>query len=321
VNYRSFSDLDACIGRNLWKLPADTDVVVGVPRSGLLAANLIALQLNLPLADLDGFLQGRLLSTGPRLGQEPDVARFRTVVIVDDSVSSGQEMRRVRARVQAAQVRGRVVYVAVYAIESSVTEIDIHFEICPHPRTFAWNLMHRPSLGFACVDIDGVLCVDPTEEENDDGARYARFLETAHPLLRPSYEIGTLVTCRLEKYRPQTAAWLTEHRVRYRELVMWDLPDKQARLASAGHGAFKAAVYEARPEAELFIESSASQAQVIADLTLKPVICIETQSVPMPGTRAVLKRTVTNSPRWTRKALQKVWSSLRGYMLRLGRAS
>ena len=48
------------------------------------------------------------------------------------------------------------------------------------------------------MDIDGVLCADPTPEENDDGEKYRHFLLNAPPLFIPKVTIGTLVTSRLE---------------------------------------------------------------------------------------------------------------------------
>ena len=83
------------------------------------------------------------------------------------------------------------------------------------PRVFEWNLMHGTVLANSCVDIDGVLCLDPTDEENDDGECYARFLRDTPALLLPTAPVAWLVTSRLEKYRKQTAEWLARHEVRY----------------------------------------------------------------------------------------------------------
>ena len=116
--------------------------------------------------------------------------------------------------------------------------------------------MHHNVLPRCCVDIDGVLCIDPTEEENDDDANYRRFLLEAKPLWTPSYEVGWLVTSRLEKWRKPTEKWLAQQGVRYRELVMLDLPSREARIQSGCHARFKAEVYRNTP-AVLFIESSA----------------------------------------------------------------
>lgn len=63
------------------------------------------------------------------------------------------------------------------------------------------------------MDIDGVLCADPTPEENDDGEKYRHFLLNTPPLFIPKVTIGTLVTSRLEKYRPETEAWLQKNHV------------------------------------------------------------------------------------------------------------
>ncbi len=321
MNYRSFSDLDTCITQNLWKIPPDVDLIVGVPRSGLLAANAIALHLNLPLTDLDGFLQNRVLSGGTRLSHRnpSNIVGARRILVVDDSIASGSEMTRTKAKMQASEHKDRVLYLAVYALEESAKSVDIHFEICSSPRVFAWNLMHRHFLAEACVDIDGVLCQDPTEEENDDGACYRKFLTEARILLRPTYEIGTLVTSRLEKYRAETEAWLKKHSIPYKELVMWDLPDKAARVASGGHADFKAAVFRSKTASSFFIESSAHQAQRIADLSCKPVICIETQRLHLPGAKPVLTQSFSRAPKWGYRVLRRLFLSAKPYLLKIAR--
>jgi uncharacterized HAD superfamily protein/adenine/guanine phosphoribosyltransferase-like PRPP-binding protein len=312
LNYRSFADLDRCVITNLWQIPGDVDLVVGIPRSGLMVANILALHLNKPLTALREFLEGRILSCGRRLSNDwtVSVASARKIAIVDDSIASGYEIRRTRALVEAAGLGSNVIYIAVYAAPETSKEVDIYFEICPLPRVFAWNLMHREGLGQACVDIDGVLCVDPREEDNDDGPCYERFLSCARPLLHPTCEIGTLVTCRLERYRAQTERWLQQQGIQYRELVMWDLPSKAVRIAKGGHADFKASVYSARPRSELFIESSAAQAQRIAALAFKPVICIETQRSYHPGTRDLIVGAARNSPTWSSKGMRQLLERL-----------
>ena len=76
--------------------------------------------------------------------------------------------------------------------------VDIYFEICHMPRVFEWNYMHSWVLQYCCVDIDGVLCEDPSFFENDDGKRYRKFLLHAQPKLVPTKKIGYIVTARLE---------------------------------------------------------------------------------------------------------------------------
>jgi hypothetical protein len=66
MNYRSIATLNRQIVNWLDQLPSDLDLIVGIPRSGLLVANLLALHQNLPLTDIDGFLAGKIFYNGPR---------------------------------------------------------------------------------------------------------------------------------------------------------------------------------------------------------------------------------------------------------------
>lgn len=284
MNYRSIADMNDTIMRNLPRLPRDIDLVVGVPRSGLLAGNLLCLALNIALTDVEGFLEGRVLAAGKtrrtaRLDRDP--AALKRVLVIDDSVYRGHAMTEVRRRIEAAAPEAEITYCAVYGNETSHPSVDIVLEAVPQPRMFQWNVFHHGSLEHCCVDIDGVLCCDPTHEENDDGERYLRFLAETAPMLTPSKPIGWLVTSRLEKYRAQTEDWLEKAGIAYRELIMLDLPSAEARRKARAHGSFKGEVYR-RLDALLFIESELEQAEEIAQLSGKPVLCIETHHVVTP---------------------------------------
>jgi uncharacterized HAD superfamily protein/hypoxanthine phosphoribosyltransferase len=284
MQYRSVADLNDTIYRNAPRLPKDVDLVVGIPRSGLLAATLISLTLNLPLADLDGFVAGRLLATGRtrrREGWGPDAGEFKNVLIVDDSINSGKSIEAARARIQASGYAGKVTFCAVYGLEVNQSGADLILEVVNQPRFFQWNLMHHPWLKHACLDIDGVLCADPTADENDDGERYHRFLTTASPLHVPSQTIGWLVTSRLEKYRERTEQWLANQGIRYDNLIMLDAASKSERQRLNAHGSFKADAYRS-VNAILFVESDLAQAKTIAKSAGKPVLCVEAQQVFYP---------------------------------------
>lgn len=278
VSFRDVGDLDATIQRSLSNFPGDIDLVVGIPRSGLLAANLFALHRSVPLTDLDGLLAGRVLASGARLVNhgcdEQLIAAARRILVLDDSVFSGSALAAARVMVDEMPFAARVIYGAVYAVPSAIDLVDIACEIVPPPRVFSWNLMSHSVLGRACVDIDGVLCVDPTSGENDDGPRYREFLRTARPHMLPSRPVQALVTSRLARYRPETEAWLAAHDVVYDELHMLDLPDAVTRQARNDHAVFKAEVYR-DSDAILFIESNATQAPEIARLTRKAVVCTD----------------------------------------------
>ncbi len=313
MNYRSIADLNQTIISNLWKIPKDVDLIVGIPRSGMLAANIVALHLNLPMIDLEGFIEGRNLGYGVRgKRREFDKTADNAVkaLVLDDSILGGGTLNQARNRVTESSPKCDIIYGAIYAAPDVQTKVDIFFEEVLVPRVFEWNLMHGGMLQHACVDIDGVLCVDPTEEENDDGPKYREFLTNAKPLLLPTAPLGWLVTCRLEKYRDLTEQWLAKHSVRYEGLHMMDLPNKAARLASGSHGSFKAKIYLST-KAELFIESSQRQALEIARVSGKPVLSLETNQMLYPSMLSHIPEFAFRAPGKLRASLRRIKRVLR----------
>ena len=49
MNYKSYSDLSIDILEGISKVPSSIQLVVGIPRSGMIPAYMIAAQLNLPV--------------------------------------------------------------------------------------------------------------------------------------------------------------------------------------------------------------------------------------------------------------------------------
>ncbi|MBN1909742.1 MAG: hypothetical protein JW818_08385 [Pirellulales bacterium] len=313
MNFRSVANLNETIVRNLHQVPRDVRLIVGIPRSGLLAANLLALHLNLPLTDLDGFVEGRLLRSGPRLQPRSDRAPLGgngRVLVLDDSLESGGAMSRARERLAQAGMDREAIFAAVYISLPGRRKVDLYFEEIVGPRVFEWNFMHHSVLADSCVDIDGVLCVDPTETQNDDGPCYRRFLEEAPPLWLPSAPVGVLVTCRLEKYRSLTEKWLQRHGVQYRRLVMMNLPDKASRQAAGVHASMKAKAYRAA-NAKLFIESSHRQAVEIARLARRPVLSVERREMIYPSFLASVPSAIRRAPHVVRRRVEALAGRLR----------
>jgi uncharacterized HAD superfamily protein len=222
---------------------------------------------------------------------------MRKILVIDDSVSGGKAMRDARGKIEAAGIEADFIFAAVFGLLSQHKETDIVLVVVPHPRMFQWYFMHHVFLEQCCVDIDGVLCLDPTADENDDGPAYEKFLAEARPLLGPTRKIGWLVTSRLEKYRKPTEAWLARHEIKYDQLIMLDLPSKAERQRLGAHGGFKAEFYR-KSDAILFIESEHEQALRIARLSGKPVLCVETNIVSFPDALSLpaLEQSARNLP-------------------------
>jgi orotate phosphoribosyltransferase len=303
MKYRSVADLDEHVVAWLKQLPADLELIVGIPRSGLLAANLLALHLNLPMTDVDGLIEGRVLQAGPRYSDDASklLEEPRRVLVVDDSVLLGRQLEKVKTRVKAAQLPHAVSYAAVYPAPASEHLVDFYFETLETPRCFEWNLMHHPwVLSKTCMDIDGVLCRDPTQEENDDGPQYRQFLTSSERLYLPSVPVRWLVTARLEKYRGLTEEWLRANGVEYGELIMMDYPDMAARREANAYASFKSDAY-ASTGALLFVESSPSLAAEIAHLSGKSVFCMETRTMIDAELLSRMRRTTRELPRLPRR--------------------
>lgn len=271
MNYRSIADLNTTILKSLYTLPRDFDLVVGVPRSGMLPANLIALYLNLPYTDIDSFIQGYVYKSGARK-QFFHQGEQKKILIVDDSLASGKALKKCQDKVAHLTSQYEIEYCVVYATPEKKKLANYVFEALATPRYFQWNILNHTSLEKACFDIDGVLCVDPTEDQNDDGSKYISFLLNAAPLYIPGSKIGTLVTSRLEKYREQTEKWLLKNEVKYNKLIMLNLPDQKARQRANCHGSHKANEFK-NNKYHLFVESDLGQAREINRLTNKPVFC------------------------------------------------
>ncbi|MGC4025516.1 MAG: phosphoribosyltransferase [Mesorhizobium sp.] len=252
------------------------------------------------MTDLDSFLSGKIYTSGVtkrRAALQRSASEMRKILVIDDSICGGGAMRDARNRIEASGIEGDFVFAAVFGLLAQHKETDLVFEVVPQPRMFQWNFMHHILLERSCVDIDGVLCVDPTEAENDDGPAYEKFLSEARPLHRPTRKIGWLVTSRLEKYRKLTEAWLDRNEIKYDHLIMLDLPSKAERQLLGSHGSFKAAFYR-KSDAVLFIESEHEQALKITKLSGKPVLCIETNMVSFPDPLSVvtLEQAARNLP-------------------------
>jgi orotate phosphoribosyltransferase len=306
MEYRSFEDLHRSIVKNLYKVPGDIDLIIGIPRSGYMAANILALHLHLPVTDIESYKKGMTISHGERLACDfKKSSGFKNILVLDDSVHRGVTIDNARINLKKLFPNKNFTFATVYMNPKSRHQADIFFELCPVPRVFEWNLMNHRYLKNACVDIDGVLCVDPTEEENDDGENYLHFIQHAKPLLRSKKKIGYLVTNRLEKYRKPTEEWLKKQNVDYDHLIMRNLPDKAARRKANNYGEFKASVYLKNTHTKLFIESSFNQARRIAELSEKMVYCVDKRIMIYPNGSLNLKKSFIKTRNKYIKKLKK----------------
>jgi len=257
--------------------PHKYDLIVGVPRSGMLIASIIALKLGKPLTTPD-LLEEDKYWLSDYVKDQLSLEDARHVLLVDDTVDTGVSMSRALEQIRSTGNNVKVTKAALIIKDEAKSTVDLFHKIIPHPRIFEWNILHRKiasywgKRGRLAIDMDGVLCEDcPPGVDNDD-ALYLDWIKNAKPYLIPVFEVDAIVTSRLEMYRQETEQWLREHNVKYGKLCMWDIPSKSHRRGNFARYKINT-LLELRPD--MFWESRWDQSQKIWKETKIPVLCID----------------------------------------------
>lgn len=271
IEWRTFADLTAVCLANLDRVRAlSPDVVVGIPRSGMVPASILATALGLPLVDLHTFCDGYEWGIS---GHHRPIGSVTRVLLVDDASGYGRTMSAAVERLASERPDTVVMTCAVYADPEAAPRFALAMEPLPKPRLFQWNWWRSGKLAHCCLDVDGVICRDPTGEEKRDPAAYRQFIASTPLLYKPAKRVGAFVTGRSSKYRAETEAYFQRHGIAYGALAMRE-GDRLTKTVEA-HAEHKAAFYR-KSDAVLFIESDARQAEMIARLARKPALCIQT---------------------------------------------
>jgi hypothetical protein len=253
--YRSVDDLNRLVRTAAPRLPGDIDLIVGIPRSGLLVANLLALHMHVPMATLGGFARGEVLDVGSRFARRP--AALRKVLVVDDSVSSGAQLRAARDRLAGKDVP--LLFAAAYCTPEALSLVDFAFEVLPQPRAFEWNILNGELLRSACVALDAI------SAGGRDG-----------PAQHFQYPVAHVVSTAPEARRAEIQAFLEKRSVACSRL--WLAPDGFA-INAAAH---LADVYR-RSGAQILIVDDLATACRVADVSGRAVFAVETMQMAYPG--------------------------------------
>lgn len=284
VSYITYAQLAEDVKVLIRKLPRslilDLAGIVGIPRSGMLPATMIANHLHLPLMDCYSFVRCgyQFTISGNRVVTVP---QGRTVLVVDDTIYAGSTMLRAMSVLTENPPSGlKYEYAAVYRCPEKAIPIGYYARDVAKPRYFEWNLMQHPDMPTFMLDMDGVICYDPPPgmSESEYNGNFALVLKDADPLHLPAYPAHSICTMRLERYRALTENWLVQHKVQYGDLLMVDLPTAIDRKKQLDYGKCKGQKY-LDSTAALFIESDSSQAISIAYHSSKPVICLSNHAI------------------------------------------
>lgn len=250
------------------------DIIIGIPRSGLLFANIISLKLGKPLATPDIFIKKKYWYT-----KSVDAPKKITkVLIVDDSINSGAALKKTLIELKKGMGTKAfnaldITTAALIARTSATALVDMHYKALSEPTLFEWNIMHSNGVQSKKLgtDLDGVLCPNFIGDDLDED-KYIKWLKNAPPYLIPAFPIDVIVTNRLEQYRDITEAWLKKNNIRYKKLVMWNLKDKSKRSNRYAKQKTKMVL---RERVDLFYESARWEAEYIFKKTRIPTLCVD----------------------------------------------
>lgn len=269
MNYRTYADLIKA-SADLCSRIEPPSAVIGVPRSGMLLASMMASNWNVSL-QMVGFT-GSSVTTGRR------VLSGRGGLIVEDSVSSGNTIKNALEIVRRSAGWSDLKTVCAYVAPGSEGQVDFYHEVIPHPRVWEWNVFHSVAISLAGCDIDGVVCPDPKTDELVDPDGYAKEILELPRIRRITYGVGAFVTSRLESRRSTTEAWLKQNDFKYGALIMSTHGSARMRRALGDYAEQKARAVK-RLGLTWFVESSRAQANAIGSAAGVPVLCTDSNTM------------------------------------------
>ena len=262
MNFVSYKQLNEWILEFIKTIPNKFDLIVGIPRCGLVFASILSAKFGRPLTVPDSYWMWK--SPLPNLG-------INSILICDDAISSGQQMDMAIKMIHIRYPNAKIEIAVVIKHLNSV--VDYYHKITDDPKLFEWSLVHFKSGKLAC-DIDGVICNDlPVgfeEEISPEG--YEDHIKNAIPQFIPQYTIDTIVSCRVERWRKETEKWLQKVGIKYEQLKLWDIEKPANRIG-------KWADYKieeiGNANIDYVFESNWEQTQRIYEALKIPVLCFE----------------------------------------------
>lgn len=163
MRYITLNDMMQTVRRNIWKIPHDIDFVIGVPRSGMICGSVVSEFINVPLIDLNSFVQGVEPSGGMRLSlvKSNSGNTKPKVLMMDDTVFNGTSMRKSKTILQPFKDRYEFVYCVCYLEGKAVDEVDIYLEDvrCNTDVIYEWNIFnHHPHIMKRCMYVIWMVC-------------------------------------------------------------------------------------------------------------------------------------------------------------------
>ncbi len=265
VSYEQYVEYARILAK---KIPNEFDVIVGVPRSGLLVANILSTKFGRPLSTPDLIVRREYWNS--KNIRNPK--KIEKILIVEDSVGTGKSLKESFQKIKEKFPEAEIKTASLFAYPKVRKKVDYLFDTINKSPILESQMIHETGYKFS-VDMDGILCEDVPQGIGLDEEKYVNWLKTAKPFMIPTQEIDTIITGRLNKHRGITEKWLKENGVRYKKLEMIDLESDYGKTVQKIIE-FKIEVLK-KSKSLIFWESSLRQAFEIFKRTKKPVLCVE----------------------------------------------
>lgn len=255
------------------QLPTNISGIAGVPRSGMIPAACLATWLHLPLYEVTrtGI---RSITNGSR-AQEIKTDDSYPIVIIDDTVHSGESLQKIKNRTTNA------FYTAVFVTPDKQGTVDFFSELLPSPHLLEWNLFNSGIISQWALDFDGVICEDcpcdgkDTERTNEI---YRKWILSAKPKwLTRLVTVPLVITARLESYREDTVKWCSQWGIKIDRLEMHPAQTFKERNES-NIAEWKASVLQ-KTNYLGYVDSHSDQAEQIYKIWDKPTVSLQNAKV------------------------------------------
>jgi hypothetical protein len=176
------------------------------------------------------------------------------VLLIDDTAATGWAMDHHAPLVRAAFPDARITRAVVYCHPSAIRSVDLYHASYAGAHYLEWNWANAGHAERCAFDFDGILVPNGADT----------------PLYVPRrFPVKLIATGRPESARAASEAWLRRWGVRWDRLEMRpeSIADDDESIAR-----WKAGVYSSS-SCTLFAESEGRQAEIIAELSGKAVLC------------------------------------------------
>lgn len=251
--------------------------VIGIPRSGMIPASIISVNLSLPLYSLSDNKLVLLNSMSPNGGSRMSVYeqnKSNNLLLIDDTAYSGAAMKKNKLLVESILPSSNIITSVLYSTPEAIKKnlVEISMFTVEFPHILEWNLFNAHPTLSGMFDLDGVFCEDCPYEIAENEKRYEDWINNVNPIktrIPKLFPASAICTGRLEKYRQQTEKWLKKHEIKYSNLIMFqgtkEERDSNHLLNVAKYKTKNFIEYNKKYNCKYFTESCPMQSKIISE--------------------------------------------------------